>query len=253
MTQELHSICMLCSNDGPTAKDSLDSVLAVSSFRPIEVVVVDNMSTDGSVELLRGYRDRGMIKLIERRCSRGEGRQLALEASSGSYVVAHTDCDDLFSANGIDAFIAAYHASHEGAMVMTRRKDSREASNVTIAPRKMYLELGGWRDLNWGEDWDLWARAYAAKRYSYVPYPSDNPPHLRITVRERRYTGISRGLGVRTEKYADALRIGRRVFDPGEHVSAVQRLAYYAARASVALRRNYLRPPPPADFWEFAA
>ena len=234
-------------------KESLDSVLALSAFRPVELVVADNMSTDGSAEVLRGYRDRGLIKLVEKRCSRGEGRQLALEASSGPYIVAHMDCDDLFSAKGIDAFIAAYHAGHEGTMVMTRRKDAREASNITIAPRKMVLELGGWRDLNWGEDWDLWARAYAAKRYSYVPYPSDDPPHLRITVREKRYTGISRGFGVRKEKYSDAIRARRRVFDPGEHVSVVQRLAYYAARASVALRRNYLKPTPPPDFWEFAA
>jgi len=110
-----------------------------------------------------------------------------------------------------------------------------------------------WQVLPSAAAWTLPASAYAAKRYANVPYPSDNAPRLRITVRERRYTGISRGFGVRTEKYADALRIGRRVFDPGEHVSAVQRLAYYAARASVALRRNYFRPPPPADFWEFAA
>ena len=252
MTEDLHSICMLSSNDGATLRGSLDSVLALSALRPIEVVVADNMSTDGSAQALRAYRDRGLIKLVEKRCSRGEGRQLAFMASTGPYIVAHMDCDDLFSAKGVDAFIAGYHAGHEGTMVMTRRRDKREASNITIAPRKMVAELGGWRDLNWGEDWDLWARAYAAKRYSYVSYPSVDPPHVKITVREKRYTGLSRGFGVRVEKYSDALRLGRRVFDPGEHVSMVQRLAYYAARAGVGLKRNYLRPVPPPDFGEFA-
>ena len=252
VNDELHSVCMLCSNDGATLKESLNSVIGLSALRPTEVVVADNMSTDGSAEVLREYRDRGLIKLVEKRCTRGEGRQLAFEASSGAYIVAHMDCDDLFSAKGVDGFIAAYHASHEGTMVMTRRKDSREASNITIAPRGLVVELGGWRELNWGEDWDLWARAYAAKKYSYVSYPSEYPPHLRITVREKRYTGFSRGFGVRMEKYSDAIRVRRKVFDPGEHISIVQRMAYYGARGSVALKRNYLHPAPPPDFWEYA-
>ena len=252
MTEDLHSICMLCSNDTATLRESLDSVLALSALRPIEIVVVDNMSTDGSAETLRDYRDRWLIKLVEKACTRGEGRQLAFDVSTGPYIVAHMDCDDQFNARGVDAFITHYHKDHEGTMVMTRRQDTIEASNITIAPRKMIAEIGGWRDLNWGEDWDLWARAYAAGKYTYVPYPSDEPPHLRITVRERRYTGVSRGFGVRMEKYSDALRVGRRVFDAGEHVSIVQRLAYCAALVRVWMKRDYLRPAPPRDFGESA-
>jgi glycosyltransferase involved in cell wall biosynthesis len=251
MTGELHSICMLCSNDGATVRESLDSVLALSAFRPTEVVVTDNKSTDGSAEVLREYRDKGLIKLVEKKCVRGEGRQYAFEASSGKYILAHMDCDDIFSARGVDALIAAYHASYEGIMVMTRGQDPKGPASITIAPREVVAELGGWRDLNWGEDWDIWGRAYAAKKYAFIPYPSDNAPHVRITVRERRYAGIGRGFGVRVEKYSDAIRIRRKVFDPGEHISIVQRLAYYTARASVALRRDYLQPSPPQDFWEY--
>jgi len=54
------------------------------------------------------------------------------------------------------------------------------------------------------------------------------------------------------EKYSDAIRIGRRVFEPGEHISIAQRLAYLAARSSVALKRNYLEPNPAPDFGEYA-
>ena len=252
MNGELHSICMLCSNDGATVKETLDSVLTLSAFLPTEVVVADNMSTDGSAKLLRQYRDGGLIKLVEKKCSRGEGRQLAFEASSGAYILAHMDCDDLFSAKGVYALISSYHTNHEGNMIMTRRQDAREASNITIAPRRMVEELGGWRDLNWGEDWDLWARAYAAKKYSYVTYPSDDPPHLKITVRERRYSGLSRGFDVRVEKYSDAIRARREVFHQGESISLVQRLAYFGAKARVAFRRDYLEPAPPPDFGEYS-
>ena len=56
---------------------------------------------------------------------------------------------------------------------------------------------------------------------------------------------------MRRTKYADAIRSGRRMFKPGEHISASQRLVYYLARTTVALKRNYLQPVPDPDFSEF--
>jgi GT2 family glycosyltransferase len=31
-----------------------------------------------------------------------------------------------------------------------------------MARRKRLIDIGGWRDFNWSEDWDLWLRAYLA-------------------------------------------------------------------------------------------
>ena len=76
-----YSVCMLCSNDGRTVEASVQSVLALSKTRRLEVVVVDNLSADGSASSLRRLRDEGQIILIEKRCTRGEGRQLAFGAS----------------------------------------------------------------------------------------------------------------------------------------------------------------------------
>jgi len=251
MSPESYSICMLCFNDGATVGPSVESALELSNYRTVEVAVVDNLSTDGSQDVLKGLKREGRIALIERRCTRGAGRQLGFEATSGDYVISHMDCDDVFDARGLDSLISLYHSKCEGKVMMTRKKGSDEASNITIAPRPLLKSLGGWRDLNWGEDWDLWARAAGPGRYAYLPYPVDNPPHHSVKVRYGVYEGPRRSFRMRRTKYADAIRSGRRMFKPGEHVSVSQKLTYYLARASVMLRRDYLAPVPDPDFSEF--
>jgi len=231
----------------------VDSVLELSKYRNVEVVVVDNLSRDRSREFLRDFRDSGSIVLIERACSRGKGRQLAFEASKGDYILSHMDCDDVFDASGLDTLLDLYHSKCEGLVMMTQKKDSNEASNITIAPRRLLKELGGWRDLNWGEDWDLWARAGGIGKYFFVPYPLDKPPHRSIKVRYGIYSSPGSSFSMRRRKYIDAIRTGRRMFKPGEHVSVPQKLVYYLARGSVMLRRNYLSPVPDPDFSEFPA
>jgi glycosyltransferase involved in cell wall biosynthesis len=245
-----YSICMLCSNDAETVEASVQSVLELSRYREIEVVVVDNRSKDGSREILRRLSEAGSIKLIERRCSRGEGRQLAFKASRGDYVLGHMDCDDIFNPVGIDSLIARYHLDFEGKSLMTKKLDSNEASNITIAPRPVLDYIGGWRPLNWGEDWDLWARLASAGTYTFLPYPAGNPPHRSIRVRTERYSGPTRGFRVRVSIYADAVRSGRPVFSPGEHVSSAQKVAFEVARAWVAVRRSSLVPVPDPGFNE---
>jgi len=246
-----YSVCMLCSNDGGTVDDSVRSVLQLSQLRRVDVVVVDNLSTDGSEKTLRRMKDSGLISLIERRCTRGEGRQLAFESSKGDYVLSHMDCDDIFDAEGISSLIDRYHAEFEGKAVMTKKRDSPEASNITIAPRRVIDLVGGWRPFNWGEDWDLWARLESVGYYSFMQYPVGSPPHRAIKVRTERYSGLSRGFQVRVSKYADAIRMGRRVFDPGEHVSIVQKGALATARLRVRLAAKSILPVPNPNFAEF--
>jgi len=245
-----YAVCMLCSNEVETVKASVESVLDLSKYRKLEVAVADNMSRDGSQDVLRRFEQEGRITLIEQRCSRGAGREFALEATKGEYVLAHMDCDDVFDAKGLDSLLDLYHSKCEGDVMMTQKMNSNEASNITIGPRVLLKEIGGWRDLNWGEDWDLWARAAGRGRYVYVPYPNDDPPHRNIKVRYGAYRTLGSSFNMRRTKYADAIRSGRRMFKPGEHVSVSQRLVYYLARGTVMLRRNYLAPVPDPNFSE---
>jgi hypothetical protein len=162
------------------------------------------------------------------------------------------DCDDIFDPAGVNSLIDRYHAEFEGRVLMTKRRNSPEASNITIAPRGVLELVGGWRPLNWGEDWDLWARVANLGLYSFLPYPHENPPHTSIKVRTGRSSGPTRGFWVKVSKYADSIRTGRRVFDPGEPVSTLQRTALAVARLRVALGGGTLAPIPDPDFSEEA-
>lgn len=244
----LYSVCMLCSNDSKTLKKSVDSLAGLSKFVDIEIIVTDNKSRDGSVEILRGLSKDGLIReVIEQKCSRGKGRQLALEKARGDYVLSHLDCDDIFSAGAIHSLIRLYHAKYEGKMIMTRRTKGGY-SNITLAPRQLTLDLGGWRDINWNEDWDLWARAAAEGKYVNVPYPYADPPHTFVTVRQDRDDSVFKRMQARYGKYRDCHRIGRTPFAGDSHVSLTQELMSWIAKTVVNVRQEKLTAVTNPDF-----
>jgi glycosyltransferase involved in cell wall biosynthesis len=239
---------MLCSNDGKTARKSIESLATLSKFIDFEIIVTDNMSNDGSREILRELLKGGAIQaLIEQKCTRGKGRQLALEKARGNYILCHLDCDDTFSAVGINSLVRIYHEKYEGMMMMTRRTEGGY-SNITLAPRQLILELGGWRDINWSEDWDLWARAGARGKYVNVPYPYSDPPHTFVTVRQDRHDSIVKRMQARYGKYRDCYRIGRSPFAGDSHVSSFQALISWVAKAVVNLKRDKLTAVSNPDF-----
>jgi len=237
-----YAICMLCSNDSPNLKASIESVSALAQFFEIEIVVTDNLSRDGSQAILEDLLKRGVVgRVIEQRCTRGRGRQLAFESSDGDYVLSHMDCDDVFAAEGIRSLIEGYHSEHDGMMLMTRMSGNAW-SNMTIAPRRLISSLGGWRDLNWTEDWDLWARAASKGKYINIPYPYSNPPHKRVKVRTERNRSIVKRTLMRYAKYSDCHKIGRPVFSHDESTSSSQRFVDWVAGLSVTMGRSKLDP-----------
>ncbi len=80
-------------NRGWLIKESVDSVLS-QDFKDFELIVVDDGSTDDSVEVLRSYGSR--IKLITQDNSGGPtARNLGARHASGKYLL-FLDDDDLF-------------------------------------------------------------------------------------------------------------------------------------------------------------
>jgi glycosyltransferase involved in cell wall biosynthesis len=239
---------MLCSNDGGTLRKSIESLADLSKFVNFEIIVTDNSSRDGSREILAELLKDGLIReVIEQKCTRGKGRQLALEKARGDYVLCHLDCDDIFSASGIDSLIRLYHEKYEGTMMMTRRTEGGY-SNITIAPRQLILELGSWRDINWNEDWDLWARASAKGKYVNIAYPYSDPPHTFVTVRQDRDDSVIKRIRARYGKYRDCYRIGRSPFAGDAHVSPTQKLIGWVAKLTVSIKQQKLTAVTNPDF-----
>jgi glycosyltransferase involved in cell wall biosynthesis len=244
----VYSVCMLCSKDSKTLRKSIESLANLSKFVDFEIIVTDNESRDGSKEILKELGEAGVVReVIEQKCTRGRGRQLALQKARGDYVLCHLDCDDVFSASGIYSLIQLYHQEYEGMMMMTRRTEGGY-SNLTVAPRQLIMDLGGWRDINWNEDWDLWARAAAERKYVNVPYPYSNAPHTYVTVRQDRDDSIFKRMRARDGKYRDCYRIGRSPFSGDSHVSSTQALVNWFARVVVDVRKQKLTAVTNPDF-----
>jgi glycosyltransferase involved in cell wall biosynthesis len=199
-----YSVCITHYNDKPTIERSLESVLAQVDDT-FEVIVVDNFSTDGSETVLKKYAEDGRIRLVQAKCSRGRGRQIAFENSTGPYIIANFDMDDIMLPR-LRELLSLFHASHEDRLVRVKRSlvgGTNHYCNVTIARREAIVKLGGWRDLNWYEDADLWYRGKLAGLLDEIDFP--------IMQRNRSHperAGYGRRMRHRYLTYRECIRAG---------------------------------------------
>jgi glycosyltransferase involved in cell wall biosynthesis len=251
-----YSVCMTCFNEVGTVRESLNSLLGQLNEK-YEVIVVDNFSVDGTYEVLREFERTHGVKVIQRRCSRGLGRQIAFENASGDYIIGNLDLDDIFMP-AMDKLTTLYHEKAEGYLmaifnfIPSPGTFAGWAQNITIGPNELIASLGGWRDLNVFEDWDIWSRAAKVHKYCWTS--------LRYTMNDPSDPGQKRAvvrMSNRYERYRDRLRLGMRIFYPGEEVGMPQRIAYTAARLSLLFQRGLVGQDPdfnsldPSFFIEF--
>ncbi len=140
-----------------TVAQSLTSILEQIDDR-FEVVVVDDGSTDGSVEILRWLEEEyENLRVIADagNSNHGEARQHAIEAAEGDYILSSLDADDEFTPC-ISQFVSLYH----------ELEDAKENEflllgyGLYMAPRSLLLEIP-YRSMGYGEDRDLYRRLLA--------------------------------------------------------------------------------------------
>ena len=223
-----YSICITHYNNVETVSKSLDSILGQIDVS-FEVIVVDNFSNDGSEEILREYQEKGKVRLFTKKCSRGEGRQIALENALGDYIISHIDMDDVYRER-LRELIDLYHSKCEGKVMVAISSLKDWTQNVTLGPKEFISKIGGWRDLQFGDDWDLWSRAALSSSYSWTVFPMSD----RHRDRPGR-SGISSTLRSRFGRYRDGMKLGRDVFKGGESISFSQRVTKFLARVSLVV------------------
>ena len=241
-------------NNRNTLEESLRSLLSQidSSF---EIVVVDNMSTDGSRQVLERYAKEGVLKLVVKRCSRGRGRQIAFEHSKGDYIIANIDFDDQILPK-LGAVLAMYEQSCRTDLLRIDSVDPRNywgGESFNIAPHTLLTSLGGWRDLQLGEDWELWRRAAVAGRYKWTYYKL-----LASTNAHRERKTLIGTMKFRFVRYRDMMRCGREVFKKDEHLGMSQRIPFWTAALLYRFYERYgdsphdaFDPSNPAQFVDF--
>src|SRR5215211_8388525 len=217
----LVTVIVISHNYGRYLAEAIESALR-QTYRPLEVLVIDDGSSDDSVDVARQFADR--LRLItqenvgvERTCNR------AVDEAQGEYFV-RLDADDVLEPNYVEQLMQALDRSPDAAYAYARPlfigaksgpmrclpfspyflvKRTNFVHPTALTAKHDFLAVGGLsEDLGEHalEDWDFWLKMLEhGRRGTYVREP---------LVRWRRHAEGSRNpeTGVRSEQAIEFIR-----------------------------------------------
>lgn len=115
--QPLVSVIMPAYNTAAYIAEAVDSVLE-QDYPCLELIVIDDGSTDGTVDILRGYGSR-LTLLQQRNQGAAVARNAGIQASSGEFI-AFLDSDDCWAPGKLTAQVDYLQANPEVGIVYAR-------------------------------------------------------------------------------------------------------------------------------------
>jgi len=172
-------------NQAGYLRQALDSIRAQTlPYNDFEVIVINDGSTDGTSEILRGYE--GWIRLIER-----ENRGLVASCNEGLGLArgcyfARLDSDDFVAPEWLECLVDASQANPKACCVYSDRYELcyGQWRYVKVQPNNLYTlqacgtlirtnalrGAGGFRPFYW-EEYDLYLRLRQVNEFAHVPRP----------------------------------------------------------------------------------
>ncbi len=194
----LVSVIMNCRNSREYLREALDSVYG-QTFKDWEIVFWDNLSSDGSGEIARGYRGPLRYFRGDTLLPLGAARNAAIAEARGKYI-AFLDCDDIWApeklkcqvallergsalvyadCNLIDASGAVRQDSYWTASRPARGRALNELLEINFIPmptvvvsREALHQVGPFQPgYEMAEEYELWLRIAARYPIDYVAAP----------------------------------------------------------------------------------
>jgi glycosyltransferase involved in cell wall biosynthesis len=179
------SVVMPAFNVAPYVLEAVESVLT-QSFEDLELIVVDDGSSDGTVERLWGVTDSRLRVIQQANAGSPAARNTGIAQAAAEYV-AFIDADDVWSRDKLEAHIRFLERHSEIDLTFSRselvdesghstgRTSARVSGEISfqellkenvvnngsaVVMRRKALDLAGWFDagLRACVDWDLWLR-----------------------------------------------------------------------------------------------
>jgi glycosyltransferase involved in cell wall biosynthesis len=126
-------------------EDFLNPLLSLGD--EYEIIVVDNDSDDGTFEKLEAYKNN--VTAIRKKCTRGGGRQIAMDHSHGE-VVIHIEFDVGYV--GLSRAIDYYEMSDRSKIFYYIIIGQKCNASLYIGKRELFQKVGNFPDLNYAED-----------------------------------------------------------------------------------------------------
>jgi glycosyltransferase involved in cell wall biosynthesis len=199
---DLVSVIIPNYNYGRYLSDAINSVLN-QTYSNIELIVVNNGSTDDSNEILKSFQDKLVVINQDNRGQSG-ARNRGLQASSGN-LIAFLDADDTWRKDKLEkqirlissekqlvyCGIQPFGKKREKVMEQVRPKyrgDCKElfhreigasvvlsGESTALLTRELYNKIGGFdRNLNSSAGWDFFRRCSKVTHFDYVDEPLVN-------------------------------------------------------------------------------
>ena len=207
MNKPLVSIIVTTKNNHDTLEACLKSIVD-QSYKTIELIVVDNFSTDDTTEIAKKYTQF----IFEKGPERSTQRNYAVEKASGEFVlIIDSDmeldqgvvsaCVTMVQSNqGTRAVIIPEVSFGQGYWAACKQLERSFYVGVgwmeaaRFFDRKLFLKLGGYNErLVSGEDWDLSQRFAATTTITHIDtYIHHNEGHLKLnkTLQKKYYYAL---------------------------------------------------------------
>ena len=128
MSEPIVSVLMAVYNAEKWLDEALDSLLVRQTFRELEVLAVDDASTDGSLAILeRRAAEDNRLRVFHQSVNRGQAvaRNVALAEARGEYVTM-VDADDWLSDDALEQAIGVFRAFPQTDCVVFTLKKGEE-------------------------------------------------------------------------------------------------------------------------------
>ncbi len=180
MPEPLISIIMPCFNGEKYIESAINSILA-QSYVPIELIIIDDGSTDNSKEVIQSFGDKVQY-YYQPNGGPSKARNLGVKIAKGDYI-GFLDADDLMNENMLAKCISIFGEYPETEIVWTKYQIVYEANvprygirigedntihttylGSALYRRKVFDKIGLLDEqLRFSEDTDWWKRAMEAK------------------------------------------------------------------------------------------
>jgi len=141
-----YSICATVYNSAEIIEEAIKPYLELGD--EYEIIITDNKSKDGTFEILKKYEPK--IKTISFKCTRGLGRNKAMELSQGKILIFLMDLDVAYF--NIKDLINLYLKDFQNFVLQIYPKNPACNAEIIICKRELFELLEFFPDLNNSED-----------------------------------------------------------------------------------------------------